>query len=47
VEAGRYFVAEYQYEGRHQVGFDFVAGTTSPTIDANERGVTLSPVVNW
>jgi hypothetical protein len=44
---GLYLVAEYQYEQRHQGGFDFVAGAVGPTRDVHGQGVTISTVVNW
>ena len=47
IAPGLYLVAEYQYEQRHQGGFDFQAGAVGPTRDAHGQGVTLSTVLNW
>jgi hypothetical protein len=44
---GIFLVAEYQYEQRHQAGFDFLAGTVGPTRDVHGQGITISTVVNW
>jgi len=47
IAPGLYLVAEYQYEQRHQGGFDFVAGAVGPTRDVHGQGVTIATVVNW
>jgi len=47
IAPGIFLVAEYQYEQRHQGGFDFQAGAVGPTRDAHGQGITLATVVNW
>jgi hypothetical protein len=47
---GLQLVAEYQYEQRHQGGFDFSQGTlgvNGRTVDARGQGFLLGTVVNW
>lgn len=47
IAPGLYLVGEYQFEARHQGGFDFVAGAVGPTRDSHGQGITFSTVVNW
>jgi len=47
---GIQLVAEYQYEQRHQGGFDFNQGTlgvNGRTVDARGQGILTGIVVNW
>jgi hypothetical protein len=47
---GMQLVAEYQYEQRHQGGFDFSQGTlgvNGRTVDAKGQGVVLGAVMTW
>jgi hypothetical protein len=47
---GMQLVAEYQYEYRHQGGFDFSQGTlgvNGRTVDAKGQGLLLGAVVSW
>jgi hypothetical protein len=47
---GIQLVAEYQYEQRHQGGFDFSQGTlgvNGRTVDGRGQGVLFGTVVNW
>jgi Gram-negative porin len=50
VAPGLQLVAEYQYEYRHQGGFDFNQGTlglNGRTVDAHGQGVIFGTVLNW
>ncbi len=53
---GVQLVAEYQYEARHQGGFDFATGTLGQTVggavngrtnDSRGQGLLLSTVLTW
>jgi Gram-negative porin len=47
---GMQLVAEYQYEQRHQGGFDFNQGNLGVdgrTVDGRGQGILLGTVVNW
>jgi hypothetical protein len=47
---GMQLVAEYQYEQRHQGGFDFNQGTLGVdgrTVDGRGQGILLGTVMNW
>jgi hypothetical protein len=47
---GMQLVAEYQFEQRHQGGFDFSQGTlgvNGRTVDAKGQGLLLGAVVSW
>jgi hypothetical protein len=50
VAPGLQLVAEYQYEQRHQGGFDFNQGTlgvNGRTVDGRGQGVMFATVLNW
>jgi hypothetical protein len=50
VAPGIQLVAEYQYEYRHQGGFDFNQGTLGldgRTVDAHGQGLVFGTVINW
>jgi hypothetical protein len=47
VAPGLQLVAEYQYESRHQGGFDFNQAAPGTTRDAKAQGVMISTVLTW
>ena len=47
VAPGLYLVAEYQYEYRHQGGFNFVTNAVGATVDAKSNTYFFGAVVTW